>query len=369
MPFHVLMTDNSSRSLFNFRAAVIRHIQKNGGTVTVLAPEDSFTGRLRDMGCNFIPLTMDNKGTSPSNDLNLLHDFCDTLRREKPNAVISYTIKNNIYGGIAARWTKVPFLPVVPGLGTAFVRKNWLTHLVTALYRYAFSPVPAVFFSNQDDLKIFVSRRIIRSDQVVLLPGEGIDLDHFPVTPLPRQDTVTFLLMARMIREKGIVEFVEATRQVKSAGHNIRCRLLGFVDQQDPSSIPALQIEAWVAEGLIEFPGSTDDVRSYVRDADCIVLPSFYREGMPRSLLEAASMGRPIITTDMPGCRDVVDDQKSGYLCKPQDVTSLAEAMKKIIALGHEGRQKMGEAARKKAEKEFSYDRVLVFYQDWLSKL
>ena len=364
----ILMTANSSWYLANFRSGLIRAIQDRGFGVTVLAPHDEHVARLRALGCQIIPLQMDNQGTSPLRDGRLFMTFRRRLRELQPRAVLSFTVKNNVYCGLAARSANIPFLPNVSGLGTAFIKETWLTAVVTTMSRAAFRPLPMVIFQNQDDRNLFIERGIVTAESCVRVPGSGVDLTHFAPIPLPGGEVTTFLLIARLLWDKGVGEFVEAARRLRAAGVPVRCQLLGFLDVKNRSAIDRETVDAWQAEGIIEYLGATDDVRPAIAAAHCVVLPSYYREGTPRSLLEASAMGRPVITTDAPGCRDVVDDGLTGYLCAPRDVTSLAKAMERFAMLPRESRTTMAAAARRKMELGFDEQIVIDTYRGWLDR-
>lgn len=364
----ILLTANTSWYLANFRSGLIGAIQDRGFHVTVLAPHDDNAQRLLALGCEIVQLQMDSAGTSPLRDAQLFMAFRHQLRTLHPRAVLSFTVKNNIYCGLAARREKIPFLPNVSGLGTAFIKETWLTKVVTLLSRTAFRPVPLVMFQNRDDRALFITRRIVAAPNCVVVPGSGVDLAHFAPTPLPKSVVTTFLLVARLLWDKGVGEFVEAVRQLRAAGLPVRGQLLGFLDAKNRSAIDRKIVDAWHEEGIIEYLGATDDVRPAIAASDCVVLPSSYREGTPRSLLEASAMGRPVITTDAAGCRDVVDDGVTGYLCAMRDVASLAQSMARFANLPHVSRNSMGLAARRKMERGFDERIVIDTYMQWLDQ-
>jgi len=365
---HILITANTSWGLINFRGGLIRTLLADGHKVTALAPPDESTSRLQETGCRFIPLEMDNKGTSPLRDGALLLKMWRVFRKERPDVLLSYTIKNNIYGALAARLVGIPVLPNVTGLGTVFIKETWLTTLVKLLYRLGFARAPVVFFLNREDMSLFVQQKLVAPGQAALLPGEGVDLEHFkPVDRGPDGGPV-FLLVARMLWDKGVGIFVEAARRIRARHPDARFQLLGFLDVDNTTAVDRKTMDSWVAEGVVEYLGSSDDVRPFVAAADCIVLPSF-REGLPRSLLEAVAMARPIIATDAPGCRDVVDDGRNGFLCQPRDVDSLADALERFIALPPEERRRLGLAGRARAERDFDEKIIIEAYRDKLSAL
>lgn len=357
-PLHILITVNASWNVWNFRRPVLSALLNQGYRVTVLAPEDQFRSEIEQFGCRFIPLKMDQKGLNPVRDLALLSRFKSTFARERPDVILSYTIKNNIYGALAARSLGIPFIPNITGLGTAFLSGGLLQSVTEVLYRTAFSSLPVVFFQNEDDQELFLKRGFVKPGQARLLPGSGIDLDHFGQAAYPTADSpTTFLLIGRLLRDKGILEYVEAARMVKARSPETRFQLLGAAGTQNRSAFSLDQATSWKQSHGVEYLGTSPDVRQHIGDAHCVVLPS-YREGAPRTLMEAAAMGRPLIATDVPGCRALVDSGRTGLLCTPRDARSLANTCFGFLALPHDTRIAMGAAGRIKMERE--YDQILV---------
>ncbi len=354
---HILVTVNASWNLLNFRRSLIESLLSDGNRVTILAPRDASTERLVAMGCDFIPLDMDSKGLSPAGDLKLLVRILKALRQARPDVILGYTIKNNIYGALSARLLGIPFLPNVSGLGTAFLGQSWLRIVAKGLYRTAFSRVPVVFFQNDDDRALFVAEGLIPAERTHVLPGSGIDLRHFSPAPIEPRSSVRFLLIARMLRDKGVEDFVEAARLMLDKGVEAEFTLLGPADSANRTAIGRDEIESWVREGIVAYREPVEDVRPFIADADCIVLPS-YREGAPRTLIEAAAMARPVVASRVPGCTAVVEDGITGLLCNVRDSADLARQLQRMVALGPEGRQAMGAAGREKMERE--YDQALV---------
>ena len=355
---HILMTVNAAWNIWNFRRPLVEALAADGHRITVLAPPDDAVPELERLGCRVQPLEMSVKGLNPLEDLKLQRCFGRIFRDERPDAVLSYTIKNNIFGARAAKSADVPFLPNVTGLGTAFLSGKLLQTFTEQLYRRSFAALPMVFFQNDDDRDLFLDRRLVRADQARLLPGSGIDLQRFAPCPMPApKGPPVFLMIARLLRDKGVLEFVEAARRLKTRHPRARFQLLGAVGSENRSAIDRPTVDAWVAEGVVEYLGTTADVRPEIAAASCVVLPS-YREGAPRTLIEAAAMARPLIATDVPGCRAVVDRDVSGFLCDVRNAESLAAAMERFLDLSPEAQQAMGAAGRAKMERE--YDQALV---------
>jgi len=315
-------------------------------------------------------MPMDNKGTNPLRDVSLLGRLYKVLHDLRPDLPINYPIKPVIYGALAARSTSVKVISVVPGLGNVFLKRNLFTRFVELLYRISQLNVHTVFFLNNDDYELFEERKLVPVAKMAVLPGEGIDIQYFSPSPPRLSNTkIRFLLSARMLWDKGVGEFVEAAEIVRRSYPNTEFALLGFLDVQNPSAIGHGQIDDWVARGIVDYFGATADVRPFISDADVIVLPSSYKEGLSRSLLEAAAMGKPIITSDITGCRDVVDDGVTGFLCEPKDSASLVLQMERMLALSQVQRQAMGQAAREKMVSQFDEALVIDRYRNTLEAI
>jgi glycosyltransferase involved in cell wall biosynthesis len=367
----IILASNTSWSIFNFRSGVILLLQEQGFEVAVYAPRDEYTGRLESMGVKFFEATVDSKGKNVLFDLMYAFKFYNFLTVQKPVLTINYTIKSVIYGSIAARLANIPTINVVTGMGYVFNSQNWLTTLVRGLYKVALKSADKVFFLNREDRDYFLKKGLVNRNICVLLPGEGVDVEKFtPVRDVSLETkSISFILMARMLWEKGVGEFVEVAKRIKTKFPNSRFALLGFVDVENPGAIGLNEVKRWENLGIIEYLGCTSDVRGVLRDFDCVVLPSFYSEGLPRSLLEASAMGIPIITTDSVGCRDVVQDGVTGMLCEPKDVNSLENAIERMCALSAQQRLRMGLAGRSKVLVQFDEKIVLNIYEESIRSL
>lgn len=358
---HMIMTGNTAWNILNFRMPLVRALLAKGHKVTILGPADGAEAQLEAAGCRFMPLDMNVKGLSPRDDHALMRRFRRIFTAERPDLVLSYTIKNNIFGAMAARRLGIPFLPNVTGLGTAFLSGGLLQRVAEMLYRRAFARVPCVFFQNEEDRDLFLARRLVRPEQVRLLPGSGVDLEYFVPAPVPTETSEarpSFLMIARLLRDKGVVEYVEAARIIRARRPDIRFRLLGAVGVENRSAIGPETLAEWQEEGVIDYLGTTSDDRPVVREADCIVPPS-YREGAPRTLIEAGAMARPAITTDVPGCRSVVESGVTGFLCEARDAQSLAAALERFLLLPPQDGKAMGSAARDSMERIYDQAHVV----------
>jgi glycosyltransferase involved in cell wall biosynthesis len=305
---------------------------------------------------------MENKGTNPVKDAQLTRRFYQVYRRERPDVVLQYTIKPNIYGTLAARMAGIPCINNVSGLGTVFLIQNFVSRVALRLYRFAFRFPHRVFFQNDDDRQLFLQHKLVRPEITDLLPGSGIDVQRFqPAAQFQRQQPFTFLMIARVLYEKGVEEYFEAARLVRAAVPGTRVQLLGGVDESGNIGVKRVVFEQWLQAGHVEYLGTSDNVAEHIGRADCVVLPS-YREGTPKTLLEAAAMGKPIVTTDVPGCRETVIDQHNGLLCQVRDAADLADKMLRVLRLSEQDLRTMGQASRLLAEQKFDERIVLDKY-------
>ena len=302
---------NTSWNIYNFRLNFVKTLLAKGYEVHTIAPTDTFTHYLTDLGCIHHGVRMDSRGINPMRDLALTAELWSIYRNTKPDIILHYTIKPNVYGSLAASMLGIPAVNNVCGLGTVFLKKNLISAIALLLYRWTFRFPKKVFFQNPDDRDLFINKKLIPAQSADLLPGSGIDLKRFVPGPFTRNKQFTFLLISRLISDKGILEYVEAVKKLQAQGLNARFQVLGAKDPQHQRGIPVKLIDKWIADNTIEYLGTTQDVQPYIHAADCVVLPS-YREGTPHTLLEAASCAKPIIATDVPGCHQVVKDQYNG---------------------------------------------------------
>lgn len=358
---------NQAWNLVNFRSGLIAGLLGRGFRVHAIAPPDpAMEARLLDLGCTFSPVVIDAAGLAPHRDLATLLALRRIIAELGPAAWLSWTIKPNVYGAYAAGRAGIPALPNVSGLGTAFIRRNLLTVIARQLYRTGFSRAPTVFFQNQDDRAEFLAGGMVRPDQARVLPGSGIDPTAWAPPPGGRPARRRFLMLSRVVADKGVREFVEAARQVRSRWPDARFILMGEIDAPNRTAIAPAEVARWLADGVIEHRAPVSDVRPEIAAADFVVLPS-YREGLSRVLLEAAAMGRPIVTTDVTGCRDIVRDNVNGFLCEARNAQSLAQAFERACGLEDREWQAMADAGRARVIAEFSQDRVTELYLEALA--
>jgi glycosyltransferase involved in cell wall biosynthesis len=363
----VLISANTSWYVWNFRKRLIDEIRAQGHTVIVAAPADSYSAKFGEEGIDFVPVSIRAKSTNPLGELATFCSYMSVYRAERPDIILQYTIKPNLYGSIAARFLGIPAVCNVSGLGAAFARKGLLSFIVVRLYRFAFRKVHRVFFQNPDDRALFLEQRLVREERTALLPGSGVNLERF--TPEPRESgPFTFLFVGRLLKAKGVEDFIRAARIVRAEGFpDTRFVLLGAYDDDDSHMADRALIDGAVSDGVVILPGQVDDVRVWLRKADCVALPSYYREGVPRSLLEGAASGKILIAADSVGTKEPVTNGLNGFLCRPRDPADLARAMKQALSLTAEQRDAMGRNSRTIAETRFDERIVLLAYLDILS--
>lgn len=364
----IIICANSSWNLVNYRSGLIRALIAGGDTVIALAPRDASTGAVEALGCRFIELPMNPSGTGVFSNLRLLQRFFVILRRERPDYFLGFTIKPNIFGSLAARMLGIRYINNITGLGHVFMRRTLITRLAVFLYSFALAKSACVFFQNPDDLGLFADLGIVKGVQTGLLPGSGVDLDYFrcPQTGTKEMaensnEITSFIFVSRMLNEKGVFEFYEAACMLRDTGMPANFSLLGPISE-GRDGVPLATIEKWHEEGVVTYLGETDDVREFILAADCVVLPTFYREGVPRSLIEAAAMGRPLIATDVAGCREIVRDGENGFLVLPRNVQDLADKMKEFAALAPKLKIDLGLRSRAIAEEKFGEKIVIKKY-------
>lgn len=356
----VVLISNTAWSIYNFRRGLIAELLRYGYSVTAIAPPDEYSARITQTGAQYIPLEMDNRGTDPLRDLRLCVSLVGILRNERPACVLTFTVKPNVFGAFAARALGIPIVINISGLGTVFIKRSWVTAVVRMLYRVALRFASRVFFQNQDDLEYFVGERLVDPSKAWLVPGSGVDTKMYSPAPesATPQNTFRFLLLGRILWDKGVGEFVEAAARMRRRHSDFEIVLMGFIGVENVTAVPMSQIEEWDRKGIVKYVSASVDVRPEIAKADCVVLPS-YREGTPKALLEAASMGKPIITTDVPGCRQVVDDGVTGFLVRVRDAADLADKMERMLSLSEAERRAMGLRGREKMIREFD-ERIVI---------
>lgn len=361
----IAISANTSWYLYNFRKNTILALIKQGYQVIAIGPQDEYSKKLLDLGCEFIHINIDQGGTNPVLDIKTFFDFYRIYKTKSIDIVLNFTPKNNIYSTLAAHLNNTKAINNIAGLGILFINESITSKIARFLYKISQSKASKLFFQNEDDRRLFLEKKITTTVPTDRLPGSGVDLSRFTFTPAPSDNKVKFLLIARMLYDKGIQQYVDAARTLKKKyGSNVEFCLLGFLDVSNPSAVSTADMNSWVEEGIIHYHGVSDNVEQEIARVDCMVLPSYYREGVPKSLLEAGAMGKPIVTTDNVGCRETVDDGVNGYLCEPRSAESLTEKLELIINMSHEQRLEMGKKSREKIQNEFDEKIVIQKYLD-----
>ena len=380
----IIIAVNSTFNLINHRVGLINGLLDGGYEVVAISPTDEFASRVKELDCHHVPLQMERKGTNIGKDLLLFWRYRTMLRQYMPDIYLGFTAKPNIYGSLAAQSLGIPVINNISGLGTVFgamstsLVGNLLARLLRVLYWFALLRSDKIFFQNKDDRREFIERGVVKAHLTDLLPGSGVDLERFSYNPITANQLVSkannekkktrFLLVARMLWDKGVGEYVEAARLLSRRYPRTEFCMIGFLDFQNPEAISEVQINEWIAEGIIQYLGVINDIRPEIVKADCVVLPVLFREGTPRSLLEAAAIGRPVITTNTVGCRETVDDGVNGYLCIPSNAIDLSEKMERILQLDDAQRVKMGRNGREKMELQFDEQIVITKYLEAIKK-
>ena len=348
----VLVLTNSSDGLYGFRRELLERLRTTY-KVIVATPDSGRMDDLRALGCTIIPTPLDRRGINPVTDGKLLLRYRRLLRAVQPDLVISYTIKPNIYGGLACRAAGVPFAANITGLGTAFQKEGALRTLVTVMYKTALKKAKVVFFENAGNRDTLLEMGIVRPEQCRLLMGAGVNLQRFAAVDYPAEEPTRFLFVGRLMREKGVDELLAAMARLHDEGAACTLDVLGEMEEDYSAAVAAGEQAGW-----LRYHGYQTDVRPFVAAGHCFVLPS-YHEGMANTNLECAAMARPVITSDIPGCREAVEEGVSGLLCQPQDAESLYAAMKRFLALPMQERAAMGAAGRRRMEAIFDKEKVV----------
>lgn len=358
----IVIVVNTTWNIYNFRMGLLESLQSDGHEIHAISPTDEYVPHLLKAGITHHPISISAHGSNPIKDSMLLMNFIQLYSKISPDVILHYTIKPNIYGSLAAAILRIPVINNVSGLGSAFHHKTITYYMVQALYKLAFIKAEKIFFQNDEDRSFFVQKNLVKKAKTDLLPGSGINLRKFQPIDYYKGSPFIFLMVARLISDKGIFEYVEAIRHLRKQKCNAKFQLLGAFDSKPDRAVKPDMIEAWEKEGLLEYLGVSDQVREIMGKADCVVLPS-YREGTPRVLLEAASLCKPMVATDVPGCHHVVKDGFNGLLCKPMNAIDLAQKMQSILDSSEQTLRAMGINGRKYVQDNFDENKVIEKYK------
>lgn len=359
----IVVSSNTCWSVFNFRLELIREFASTH-RVVILAPNDLYTEKLIKLGFEVYHIPMASSSIDLFIDIKTIISFYSTIRRIRPDYFLGFTAKPNVFGGAIASWLGVKVINNIAGLGRTFSSKSFLRCVMIFLYRIGLLKSHHIFFQNYDDYSLFLKLKLVSTERASVLPGSGVNLSRFiPISKKDISSPFTFLFSSRLLLEKGIVEYISAARIVKSKFPDIHFMILGKYSAT-PAEIGRHVLDSAIADGIIDYLGVTDDIVSVLHSVQCFVLPSYYREGVPRSLLEAGSCGLPLLTTDSVGCRETVVHEVNGFLVEPRSISSLTQAMIKMIEMPTVDRIAMGNASRKFIEQIFDERIVLERYSD-----
>jgi glycosyltransferase involved in cell wall biosynthesis len=365
----IAFSGNCGRSLYHFRLAAVKRLQELGHDIIAILPNDDYTEKLISENIKVVSLSkMELSGTNPFKDYKLYKEYLSVYKTLKPDLIFQYTIKPHVYGTMAAKKLGIPSIAIVSGLGYTFTHKGIIAAFAKKLYRFGLSKTLQVWFSNDTDKQLFEEIGFVDKGKSVLLHSEGINTNYYAYAALDYSKK-SFLLFGRLIFDKGLKEYYQAAKILKEKYPEVSFKILGFIKADDPRSISEKQLDEWNASGIIEYLGSTKNVQPFIKDATCIVLPSFYKEGMSTALMEAASMGRPLIATDIAGCRELIKDGETGYICKVKNAESLAAKMELLINLNDSGLNAMSIKSREKMIQEFDISHILPKYENAVNNL
>lgn len=356
---------NTSWYIYNFRSNLIKALLKQNYLIITIAPNDIYTKKLIEIGCIHYNLEVDSKSKNPFKDVILFCNLLLLLNKIKPNILLNYTAKPNIYGAFAARINGIPCVNNIAGLGLGFVFENFTTKILRKLYKYSQRKAEMVFFQNTEDFNEFKKIGAVTVKNSDLLPGSGVDLRKFKYSPLTKKklDPFIFIFIGRILYSKGVKLLYEASKKIHESNKLFKVILIGEINNNNnDDGVSVSQITNWNKKSFFEYIGKKDNVFDMIKVSHCVILPSYYREGTPRSLLEGLAVGRPVITTDMPGCKTTVIDDYNGYLIKPNDVNDLTEKMIKMLNLSNEELNTLCENSRQLAEKKFNEKIVINKY-------
>ncbi|MCD6024343.1 MAG: glycosyltransferase family 1 protein [Fibrobacteria bacterium] len=358
----VVFSANTSWYLFNYYRNTFAAFMDAGYEVFIAAPVDAYTEKLRALGCVHLPLPIKPHSKNPFRELAALVGFFRVYHAVRPDVAFHFTIKCNLYGSLAARLLDIPHANSISGLGSAFNTEGWFNRFIQVAYRVLQRKSARIFFQSASDRDFMVERSLVTPKQVLLLSGSGVDLSHFKPNPKRRSENFVFIFAGRILWEKGFAYLAEAMRLVKREDPRIECQVYGFLEAGNPKYVSREQLAEWEDEGLLRYRGPLEDVRKAHSEADCVVLPTYYREGIPKSLLEAAAAAKPLLATDLPGCREAVKHGVNGMLCAARDAESLAEAMLRMARMNEADLEAMGRRGRALVEAGFGEDHITAQY-------
>lgn len=358
----ILILVNHDVVIYNFRKELVECLLSEGHQVIISSPYGERIDELVAMGCEYVEASIERRGINPIQELKLFSYYTKIMKRIKPDITLTFTIKPNIYGGMASKQLNIPYIANITGLGTAFEKKNFVQRLTIILYKIAFSKIHTIFFQNRDNMKVFTNNNIgVKKHR--LLPGSGVNLKDFQVLDYPSDNKIEFVFISRIMKEKGIDEYIEAAKYFTSTHSNVKFHICGFCEEKYEEKLKELE-----NEGVIQYHGMVKDIRTILQQTHCTIHPT-YHEGMSNVLLESAACGRPMIASNIPGCREIFDEGISGFGFEAKSANSLIDKTQKFIKLTSQEKINMGVAGRKKVVNEFSRQIVVDAYLEEINKI
>ncbi|MDR3258911.1 MAG: glycosyltransferase family 4 protein [Fusobacteriaceae bacterium] len=365
----IILNAHISFALYNSRYGLMKELSEKGYEVVCVSGRDSTSDEIEKNGWKCLNVEIDRRGKNLLHDFKLFWNYLKIYKKERPLCILHYTIKPNIYGTIAAKILNIPVINNITGLGDTFGTSK-LAMIVKILYKISFKFPKKVFFQNDDDMQIFIKNKLISKNICSRIPGSGVDIKKFDIIEIAKKDgKIIFLFLGRISNSKGVRIVNTISKEINKKYPNVEFWLLGAIYKEDKNHISKDELLKWEKESNIKYLGTSNDVREQIKEADCIIFPSYYREGVPRSLIESAAMGKPILTTDNVGCRDIVKDGYNGFLAIPRDAKSMLAVVEKFLSLSLEERKKMGINGRKKVEEEFDEKIVIKKYLDTIEEI
>lgn len=362
----VLLLGNHGFVIYNFRKELIQRLLKDGYEVYISLPCDEKVDVMVSWGCKFVETNVDRRGTNPATDLKLVGHYVKILKDIKPDVVLTYTIKPNLYGGIACRILNIPCINNITGLGSGFSGNPALKVLLTNLYKVGLKKSKCVFFQNTEDMNTLVKNNIIKG-RYELIPGSGVNLNEYKFMEYPIEEKLNFIFIGRIMRDKGIDQYLSAAKKIKQKHSHVNFNVIGFIEKSQSHYTDL--INQYENEGFINYLGYQSDVRPFIQDASCLIQPSHGGEGLSNVLLETAASGRALIASDISGCRETIDEGENGYTFEKKSTQSLVDKIEKFINLNYFEKKEMGKKSREKTEKEFDRNIVVNVYIQEISKI
>lgn len=348
----IIILSNHHEYTYNFRKEIIQELINQNYKVYIVLPQGEKINKLKEMGCSFIDISLDRRGKNPFADFKLLINYNKIIKKINPDLVLSYTLKPNVYGALVCRFLKIPFIANITGLGSALEKKSVLQNLIVQLYRFSFKKVNCIFFQNKENLSFF-KKKGIGKNRHELIPGSGINVQEYNYLKYPNSEKIEFVFISRIMKEKGIDQYLEAAHYIKNKNPDVIFHVCGFCEEDYEQKLISLH-----EKGIINYHGMVKRVQDVLEVSHCTVHPTYYPEGLSNVLLESAASGRPVITTDRSGCREVVDEGINGFIIKQRNSKDLIEKIERFMSLNYNEKKNMGIAGREKVIKEF--DRKIV---------